>query len=230
MKLLTRLGVLLLTSEFANFPALATIPGNLEERAVDGLLHVCIDNEPGDPKYIVCDETEQVEDQPVYTGSECAAAGLTASCTIDFVPKARVHGELLLTVDDTTLDAFGDPAGPGSVVELVFKLKGEKQLLVEVLATDTIGNWNPADEPIDSIEFTNADRSAFPFANGNLSALGDELRELADAAFKADLTGTVPVLTDIYRLEGKLESDHSEDELASATRWRVVIEFARVRP
>ena len=112
------------------------------------------------------------------------------------------------------------------MVQLVFKLKGEKQLLSEVFATDTIGNWNPADEPIDFIEFTNADRSAFQFANGNLTALGDELRELADAAFKADLTGTVPVLTNIVRAP-KLESIHDDDELASATRWRV---SNRVRP
>jgi len=228
MKLLTGLVVSLLTSGLVALPALATIPGNIEDRALDGLLHVCVDGEPGDPGHIVCDEIEG-DDPPVHTGSECAAAGFKAQCEIDFVPKARIRGELLLTFDDTATDAFGEPDGVGSVVQLVFKLKGEKQLLSEVFATDTIGNWNPADEPIDSIEFTNADRSAFQFANGNLTALGDELRELADAAFKADLTGTVPVLTNIVRAP-KLESIHDDDELASATRWRVVIEFARTRP
>ena len=229
MDLLTRLAVTVIASGLVALPALASIPGNLEERAVSGLLHVCVDTEPGASKYVICNETEEIDDQPVYTGSECAAVGLPAQCEIDFVPKARIRAELLLTFDDTALDAFGNPDGVGSVVELVFKLKGKKQLLVEVFSTDTIGNWNPASEPIDFIDFTNADRSAFQFANGNLTALGDALRELADAAFKADLSGTVPVLTDIVRRE-KLESDRSDDELASATRWRVVIEFARVRP
>lgn len=228
MNVLARIGVSLLTSGLVALPAFATIPGNIEDRAVDGLLHVCVDREPGHPGYIVCHEIVG-DDPPAYTGSECGFTKPGAHCTIDFVPKARIRAELLLTFDDTATDAFGDPDGVGSVVQLVFKLKGKKQLLSEVLATDTIGNWNPADEPIEFIEFTNADRSAFQFANGNLTALGDELRELADAAFKADLTGTVPVLTDIVRAP-KLESDHSDDELASATRWRVVIEFARTRP
>ena len=80
-------------------PALASIPGNIEERAREGLLHVCIDKEPADTDYIVCVAQEDDTQSP-YTGTECTAAGLPAACTIDFIPKVKISGRLLLVNDE----------------------------------------------------------------------------------------------------------------------------------
>ena len=79
-------------------PAFASIPVDLEERSRAGLLHVCVDVEPTAPSYIVCDEQDGVTTE--YTGSECTAAGLPASCRVDFVGKLRLKGKLLLIQDD----------------------------------------------------------------------------------------------------------------------------------
>jgi hypothetical protein len=228
-------GLLGLSLALAGTPTAATIPGNIEQRAREGLLHVCVDGEPGDDGYIVCDE--QVGDsQSEYTGGECAAAGLAAICSIDFVPKARVKAKLLLVADSIKLDSNGVDQGAGAVIQLEFKLKGEKHLLVEVFDTTTLGNWNAIDPEAlvfnAGIEFTNEGETAYQFANDNLTDLGITLREMANAALEADLTGTVPVLTDIVRQENKLESDHADpgDPIGSASRWKAVIEFVRVRP
>ena len=228
-------GLIGLALSFASSPALASIPGNIDQRAREGLLHVCVDNEPGDPGYIICDAQEG-DSQSSYTGAECAAAGLLPICELDFVPKARAKAKLLLIADDVTRDNNDNDQGPGTVVKLELKLKGGKFTLVEVFATDTIGNWNAIDPEAlvfnADIEFTNATETAYQFANDNLTDLGIAIRDLADEALKADLSGTVPVLTDIVRQEKKGESDRANpgDPIGSASRWKVVIEFVRVRP
>lgn len=228
-------GLIVLALAFAGTPAAATIPGNIEERAREGLLHVCIDGEPGDPGYIVCNAQEG-DDQSVYTGAECAAVGLHPVCAIDFVPKARIKAKLLLVADSVSRDADGVDQGAGTVVQLEFKVKGRKHLLVEVFDTDTLGNWNPINPEAlvfnADIDFTNDTETAYQFANDNLTDLGAALRDLADAGLKPDLSGTVPVLTDIVRQDRKLESDRADpgDPVGSASRWKVVIEFVRVRP
>jgi len=228
-------GLIGLALSFAGSSALASIPGNMDQRAREGLLHVCADNEPTDPGYIVCNAQEGDSQSP-YTGAECAAAGLLPICELDFVPKARIKAKLLLIADDVTRDNNDNDQGPGTVVHLELKLKGGKVTLIEVFATDTIGNWNAIDPEAlvfnADIAFTNDTETAYQFANDNLTDLGIAIRDLADAALKADLAGTVPVLTDIFRQSGKGESDRANpgDPIGSASRWKAVIEFVRVRP
>ena len=80
------------------------------------------------------------------------------------------------------------------------------------------------------IQFATGDGS-FQFADGNLGPLAVEVLALADAHFQGvDLTGAVPVITDIAPSSDKLMSDHSGDELGSTSVRRVMIEFARLRP
>jgi len=228
-------GLIGLALSFAGSPTHASIPGNIDQRAREGLLHVCSDNEPTDPGYIIC-SAQEGDSQSPYTGAECAAAGLLPICELDFVPKARIKAKLLLIADDVTRDNNDNDQGPGTVIQLELKLKGGKHLLVDVFGTDTIGNWNAIDPEAlvfnADIEFTNDSETAYQFANDNLSDLGAAIRDLADAALKADLSNTVPVLTDIFRQAKKLESDRADpgDPIASASRWKVVIEFVRVRP
>ena len=214
-------------------PAAATIPGNIDQRAREGLLHVCEDVEPSDTGYILCDAQEG-DAQSAYTGAECAAAGLSPVCELDFVPKARLKGKLMLIADDITRDENDGDAGAGAVIHLELKAKGAKELFVEVFDTTTLGNWNAIDPEAlvfaADIEFTNDSETAYQFANGNLTDLGNAILDFADQALKADLTDTVPVLTDIVRTPKK-ESERADpsDPIASASRWKVVIEFVRVR-
>ena len=57
----------------------ASIPGNIEQRTRESLLHVCTDTEPDDvDDYIVCSEQVGGDPQEEYTGSECVTAGLPA--------------------------------------------------------------------------------------------------------------------------------------------------------
>ncbi len=215
-------------------PAGATIPGNIDQRAREGLLHVCSDVEPEDLNYIVCDAQEG-NDQSPYTGTECTAAGLLPVCELDFVPKARLKGKLLLIADDITRDENDNDAGAGAVIQIEVKAKKKKETFIEVFDTTTLGNWNAIDPEslvfAADIEFTNDSETAYQFANDNLTDLGLAIRDFADEVLKADLTGTVPVLTDIVRTP-KNESARADpsDPLASASRWKVVIEFVRVRP
>ena len=218
-------------------PAEASIPGNIEERAREGLLHVCIDTEPLDDEYVVC--TAQDSDaQSLYTGAECTGAGLPASCTIDFIPKVKITGRLLLVNDEFALDAVGDPIPQGqTAIFLELKKGGKKATLIELFGGTKLGNWNGFAEdllPSDSgISYTNQDETVFQFANDNLTDLGLEVRALASDWFKkADLSEAVPVLTVLTRHPKRAPLDHPgfDDPVASAAWFKIVIQFARVRP
>jgi hypothetical protein len=216
--------------------ARASIPVDLEERSREGLQHVCEDREPGDPCYVAC--VEQVGDaQGEYTGSECVPAGLPPACTLDFVPKVRLKGKLLLFQDDLARHSTGLPrVETGFVLEVKAGKRREK--LVELFDLAEIGHWNTFTESFlvdvaSQVQFTNAEESAFNFASDNLVAVGDALRALAQEAFPdADLAGAIAVLTSVVREKPKqnLVHDDAADALASAARFRVVVEFVRLRP
>lgn len=217
--------------------SLASIPGNLEQEAYENLQHVCVDSEPGKGNYVACEEQEGGDPTAPYTASECAAAGLPAACVIDFVPKVRLKGKLLLALDDQAFDSGGfSIEASGLVLEL--KKGRKKATFVELFDGSKLGNWNPFDEsflagdpPV--VTFTNVDETAYQFAQGTLFELGLEIRELAASWFKnADLTDAVAVLTAI-EADGKrppLVHDAFDDPLASAASFKIVIEFARTRP
>ncbi len=220
---------------FAGSAARASIPGNIEERSNEGLLHVCRDFEPTHPKYIVCDEqVDPSNPQSAYTGSECAAAGLPAECRIDFIPHPRLNGRLTLINDDTPLDDDGNFNGsPQSALTIELGFHWKRVTLVEAFDGTKIGNWNQFSESElvsnDIFEFTNADQSAFQFSNGNLTELGLQIRDLAQQSHpNVDLSDAVPVLVHVQRI--KEPSDGSNNSLGSANFYRVVVRFARVRP
>jgi len=219
-------------------PALGSIPGNMEQRARAGLLHVCIDHEPAQPDYVVCDAQEDTPESP-YTAVECTNAGLPAACTIDFIPKVKIKGRLLLVNDDTALDGGSTPSLNGGATILVELVKGGKKAsFVEVFDGTKIGNWNGFAEfivadPSNGIDFDNDDHTIFQFANDNLTDLGLEVRDLAAGWFpKADLSDAVPVLTVLTRDPKRppLDQDALDEPLGSGAWFKIVIEFARVRP
>lgn len=218
-------------------PALASIPGDIDQRARSGLLHVCVDTEPDDVDgYIVCSEQEGGDVEAPYTGSECVGQGLPAACVIDFVPKVRLKGTLLIVNDDTAFDS-NDNTRAESAIVLALKKGKKKATLIDLYDDTAIGNWNGftetflVDDAI-AIEFTNGTSTAFQFANRSLEDLGLEVRDLAIQWFpNADLTNTVAVLKEIVRDTKQDALVHDGvDTLASAASFKIVIEFARVRP
>ena len=228
-------------------PALASIPGNMEERAREGLLHVCVDTEPGHDEYVVCsaqvfDASEPLQ-QP-YTAEECDAAGIPVDpadldpCAIDFIPKVKITGRLLLVHDEFAFDGGGEFSQSEAAIVLELKKGGKKASFVELFDGTKIGNWNGFGESLlpsgGGIDYTNEpDNNIFQFSNDNLTDLGLEIRELAAGWFpKADLSGAVAVLTLIQRDPKRPPLDHSavDDTLASAATFKIVIQFARVRP
>jgi hypothetical protein len=173
-------------------PALASIPGNIEERARAGLLHVCIDNEPAQTDYVVCD-AQEIDAESPYTAEECTAAGLPAACTIDFIPKVKISGRLLLVNDDTALDG-GTTPNPNGEAAILIELKkgGKKASFVELFDGTKIGNWNGFAEFTltdgSGIDFDNDDHTIFQFANDNLTELGLEVRDAVARATDAAWT------------------------------------------
>lgn len=226
---------LALAAGLAAAPAFASIPVDLEERSRAGLLHVCVDVEPTASNYVVCDEQDGVTTE--YTGSECTAAGLPASCRVDFVGKLRLKGKLLLIQDDQAKNE-AKAAIPATGVVLELGVRGKKVKLIDLFDGTSIGHWNDFAEAFlldlaDSIVFTNDTGTAFTFPSDNLDDIGLELRALAQAAWPTlDLSEAVPVLTSVVRDSPKKNVDHADvaDPLASAASFKVVIEFARVRP
>jgi 23S rRNA U2552 (ribose-2'-O)-methylase RlmE/FtsJ len=218
--------------------ALASIPDDLEGRTRSGILHVCRDREPGQPDYVQCDAHEvEVDPTTPYTGAECAAAGLPAECTIDFLPKVKVTGTMLLVNDDVARDEAADFITATAIV-LDLKAKGQRARILDVFDGAEIGHWNEFDEIflVDSqqnITFSDAEKTAFNFASDNLSPVGEAVRALAQAAYPTvDFTNTVAMLTSVKRAKPKKNVDHSSgtDPLASAAQFKVVIQFARVLP
>lgn len=218
-------------------PTRASIPGNLEERSNDGLLHVCRDVEPGRPKYLVCDEQDFTQFGNPYTGSECPAIGLQPACVIDTIPNVRLTGKLALIADDQPLDGDGNFNGDPSatlILDLTFDWK--TITFIESFQRTKIGNWNEFDEfflvdPTQDIAYTNAAVDALQFTNGNLVELGLKIRDKAQVFFPgADLSDAVPVLVSIVRNGSKEPLDQTGSGLASAAYFNVVVRFARVRP
>jgi hypothetical protein len=216
--------------------AFASIPEDLEERTRSGIVHVCRDREPGQADYVVCVEQAVLGDpESEYTASECTAAGLPAVCTIDFLPKVKITGTMLVVNDDFAEDEEGG-SDQATAVVLDVKARNQTQRIVEIFAGDEIGHWNSFTEaflvdPTTTIEFSDAEKTAFNFASENLIAAGDELKALAQAAYPtADLTGTIALLTSVKRAKPKKSLDHSgADPLASAASFKIVVQFARVR-
>jgi hypothetical protein len=155
---------------------------------------------------------------------------------IDFVPKVRLKGRVLLVNDDAAFDSMGVSREATAIV-LDVKAGKRKAKLVEIFDQTKIGNWNGFAElflPSDGgIEFVNDDGTAFQFANLNLLEVGFELRVLAQQWFpNVDLRQAVAVLTSIERdpKQDPVAHEDGSDTLASAASFKVVIEFARVRP
>ena len=209
----------------------ASIPGNLEERSNNGLRHVCIDNEPGDTDYIVC-EAQAAEFQVPYTGEECAAEGLPPVCVLDFVPGVRVKATVTIILDDDAKDGGDNDVGEQTGLELVLKVKKKKYRLYDLFTGSKLGNWNSIgieDGLLDGgIVYTNFGMTAFQFANGNLTDLGDKIVEIVDAAYETkDLSETRPLTVFMERIENV--DARGEDPTASAADWKVILEFVRVR-
>lgn len=228
--------LVLLASLFWAAGALASIPTDLEARSRAGILHVCRDREPTQSGYVVCD-TQVAGDDSEYTGAECAAVSLPAECTIDFLPRVKLTGTLLLIEDDAADDGFGGiDVATGFVLDL--EAHGQRRKLVEIVQGNEIGHWNGFDEaflvdPTTAVAFSDAAKTAFNFPSDNLLTLGTALSELAQAGYPTvDFTGTIPLVVSMKRVKPKRIVDASEpgDSLASAARFKVVIQFARARP
>lgn len=232
MRALARLAYAASCAALAIAPAgaRASIPGNLEGRARSGLLHVCTDSEPGRPDYQVCSVQEGGDPEAVYTGVEC---GSPTPCEIDFIPKLRLKGRLLLIEDDAAFDDFGGSRRESGLV-LELKIGKKKQTLVELFDDSQLGNWNVFFEDFlvdaaQGVDFTDDTLSAYQFANDNLLELGLQIRELAQVAYpNLDLSQAIPVLTSIEREKGA-PLDGSGTQLGSGARFKVTLAFARLR-
>jgi len=215
---------------FGAVTAQASIPGNLEERSNSGLRHVCIDNEPGDVDYIICEEQLAVFQEP-YSGAECVAEGLPASCELDFVPKVRIKGTVTIILDDDPKDAGNNEVGEQTGLVLKLRVNKKQVRLYDLFEDSKIGNWNrPGGEAGligGNILYTNSAMTAFQFSNGNLIDLGEKIVSIVDPAFPGkDLSETLPVITLMEPLQ---DDDASNDLTASATTWKITLEFVRVR-
>jgi hypothetical protein len=208
-------------------PSSATIPGNVDERSFEGLLHVCVDSEPGNASYVVCNEQEGDDSQAPYTASECTDAGLPAACTIDFVAGIGVTGQLILIADDE---------GPRTAIHFEFKIGGSKHVVADIFDTDELGNWNPLGDDggeivvLSNISVSDLSPTEFNFGDGNLTDLGDKVKAIVEAVRGIDLSDTVPVFVEADFKEGAPFADASDDPTASAGVHRVSLRFARVRP
>ena len=215
-------------------PAIASIPGNLAERSREGLQHVCVDHEPGDTDYLECQLQEGGFTDAPYTAEECSAAGLAPVCELDFVPKARIKGTVMIVYDELPRSGTNTAVTEETALILDLKIKKKKVRLLELFEGSKIGNWNSIGIETGllqgGINFTNSSMTAFQFANDNLTDLGDQIVALADAAFpKVDLSQALPVVTSMRKVEKKSVDASGTDPTASATVWKIVIEFVRVR-
>jgi hypothetical protein len=217
--------------------ASGSIPSDLNGRTNSGIVHVCRDREPAQPDYVQC-VAHEVELDPAtpYTGAECASAGLPAECTIDFLPKVKVTGTMLLVNDDVARDEGVDFITATAIV-LDVKAKGQRARILDVFDGAELGHWNDFDElflvnPQETIQFSDLEKTAFNFASDNLTPIGAAVRTLAEQAYPTvDFTNTVAMLTSVKRSKPKKNVDHTgADPLASAAQFKVVIQFARVLP
>ncbi|MGI9431333.1 MAG: hypothetical protein ACR2PQ_03920 [Myxococcota bacterium] len=211
--------------------AWSSIPGNVEERSFEGLLHVCVDSEPGDTNYVVCEEQEDDIEVFPYTGSECVAASLPASCVIDFLPSVAVTGKLTLMADDD---------GPRTAILFEFGAGGQRHVVADIFDTDELGNWNPlsgdgGEEVVrGNISVQDGSPTEFQFSSGNLRPLADQIREILESTRGIDLSGTVAVFTSTSFKASAPAADGGffpEERPTASTGVHVVtLRFARVRP
>jgi hypothetical protein len=194
---------------------------------------VCRDVEPSHPQYIVCNEQVGGDPGAPYTGSECEAAGLPPVCVIDFAAHAAIRAQMTLIMDEDVTSGLGNPDGLGTALVLDFRLGNRRHVLSEIFEGDKLGRWNPISDEGDlffPIPFAVSDGEGFQLIDGNLAPLAVEVLAIADAHFRADLSDTLPLVIRADPVPGRVDSDHSGDELASATLQRVIVRFARLRP
>ncbi len=211
--------------------AWASIPGATPGKNAEGLLHACVDHEPGHPEYIVCDDQIGGQRDAPYTGAECTAAGLPPVCVIDFVDGARARGLLTLVSDETA-------TGARATATFRFRAGGVRHILADTFADDVLGNWNGITSILgeaavfEQVPFEVAPHE-YQYMTGNLGPMADEITAIVDAARPAvDLSGAVPVFVDMVPNPDSLESDQSgfDEPLASVGRHRIELHFARLRP
>jgi hypothetical protein len=214
--------------------AQASIPGNAHLKSREGLLHVCRDVEPGNASYLVCNDQEDLFDpQSAYTASECTAAGISASCVLDLIPRLFVNGTLALIADELPLDGDSNFSGtPQATLILTLKLGLKKVTFVESFNGTTIGNWNPFFETdlTTGDPFPFFDNGAFQFSNGNIQDLGLEIRDAVQDFSGVDLSDAVPLLVNVISDWNKTPVVGDSSNLASAGFYRVQLRFVRVRP
>jgi hypothetical protein len=214
--------------------AQATIPGNINERSRGGLQHVCVDVEPGDADYVECEaQVGDVFDAP-YTAEECTAAGLAGPCELDFVPRVRVQGKVTIVYDDTPRNGLDNTVDEQTGVVLDLKIKGKNVRIYELIEGSRLGNWNPIGSEANlftgGIVYKNPSETAFQFANRNLTHLGRKIVAEVDPEYPlADLSETLPLVTFMERVESHSIDASGDDPTASATVWKIVLEFVRVR-
>ena len=214
--------------------ARASIPGNGDQKSNEGLLHVCWDVEPGNAKYLVCNEqTTPGDPTSAYTASECTAANISASCVVDYIPRLFVNGTLTLIADEQPLDDASNEGTPQATLLLTLNYGGIKKVTyVESFDGTTIGNWNPFFETdlANGQPFPFVDNGAFQFSNGNLVDLGLKIRDEAQLFTDIDLSNAVAVLVNVQADWNKVPVDGTADRLGSAGFYKITIRFARVRP
>jgi hypothetical protein len=212
----------------------ATIPGNIHERSREGLQHVCVDSEPGALDYVQCDaQVGGLFDAP-YTAEECTAAGLAAACELDFVPGVRVKATVTIVYDDLPRDGINNAVDEQTALILDLKLDRKRVRIFELFEGSRLGNWNTIGVESSLIDggivYTDGSMSAFQFANGNLADLGDKIISLVDPVFpKVDLTETLPLVTSMTRVEAEQVDAPDEDPTATASVWKITLEFVRIR-
>ena len=220
-------------------PADASVPGNEDQLARVGLQHVCIDSEPGDEDYVLCNDQEGGDPSGFYTGVECTNAGLPAVCVVDYIPKTQLAAKLFLIEDEDAQTNAGDSqSAAGFVLEI--SIKGKKHVLVELFAGGfdgtQIGNWNDLTEallvdPNVNVDFSSA--TNFQYANQSLQNIGLAIRDLAHAAWPTrGLDAAIPVFLGFDRGDSEQIVDRSEfgELLASGAPFDLTIGFARLRP
>lgn len=209
----------------------ASIPGNLEERSNEGLLHVCVDGEPGDADYIVCDDQLDDFSQP-YSGLECEAEGLPASCELDFIPKVRIKGIVTIIYDEDPKNAGNNDVPEQTGLVLKLRVKKKQVRLYDLFQGSKLGNWNPIGNEggllSGGINYTNGSMTAFQFSNGNLTDLGEKIVSVVDPAYPGvDLSETLPLVTFMERFHDVDAS--GDDPTGTASMWKITLEFVRVR-
>jgi hypothetical protein len=234
-------------------PAGATAPGNLDERLVENVVHVCA-NRPR----VQCRELDA--SGHAFTACECARDPVACSqdppeppeqrCLIDFIPGATLRGVATLVADDFTQDGDDDPTNDDDnhawTVLLELEGGGPGVVIAETYYGDDagsihIGGWNPLmDEGevfvIEPARSVGRDVDISPLSSGgmvpvlSMLPIQERLREIAQQRFGRD---GVPILTQlepIPRLDVDESASGGDSTLGSVARYRVTIRFANGTP